>query len=404
MSGQRQAPEHEAQDLGPHQPVRADRGHRKDRPEQATEPECGAQDPGAPLAHLEELDRRHDGHRIQQPAGHDLPVRPGHRPLEKGLCPDRPDAVPQAEAPAGRPAATRRIGRLFEPESGADDGRDEEDDRRHQGDDRWQPDRHQQGGDERPEERPDSLPGAPDRVRGDQLLGAARDGRHQRDLRGADRRARRGRDRGEDEQQDHGRLVVGHRGPGGRDRERGQGGGDRPDQAQGDEHPVAPEALEQRAREHPRDDGRDHPDGAEQAGRDDATTIEDGHERDDGQRAVSADPQHPRCAEPADALVAEGLAERRASRSDRQLDRRHVETWPLPDGLCDEFGGQRVGHSTGTSRDGEAFPAPNANRASSWIHPDRRRAGPRGCPFSTDARHLEHAANHGPLTGWIGRS
>jgi hypothetical protein len=96
--GKGQAPEHEPDDLGPDQSLRPAGRQGEDRAEQATEPERCGQQAGALLAHPEEVDRRDDDERIEEPAGHDLAVRAEDRPREQRLAPDGPDAVEKPES------------------------------------------------------------------------------------------------------------------------------------------------------------------------------------------------------------------------------------------------------------------------------------------------------------------
>ena len=165
------------------QAVGADGRHREERPEQAAEPERGREQAGPALAHPQQLDRGDDAHRVEQAARHDLAPGAQHRPrAERSACgspgrrraggrprrararrPRRRRRLPARTAARPRSSAVTRNATAASPATRPC----------------WF-DAHEDRGDERPDERPDALARAPDRVRGDQLLGAAGDGRHQR--------------------------------------------------------------------------------------------------------------------------------------------------------------------------------------------------------------------------------
>ena len=84
-----------------------------------------------------------------------------------------------------------------------------------------------------------------------------------------------------------------------------------PDEPDGDEDPVAPEALQDGTAEHARDDRGDHPDGAEEPGREGAFAVVDEHEEHDQERGVGGDAEHPVDLEAADAVVRHRVTKRR---------------------------------------------------------------------------------------------
>ncbi len=149
------------------------------------------------------------------------PYVPSIDQASSGLAADRADPVAdqRRSPPLDAPGPVRRDRRrLLEPEAGRDQRRHEEHDGRDGRDGGRHPERHQDPGHERPEERPETLARAPDRVRGDELARAPGDRRHEGDLRRPDRGSGGRSDRGEHEQLDHRDLLVVQGVPGREDR------------------------------------------------------------------------------------------------------------------------------------------------------------------------------------------
>jgi hypothetical protein len=103
--------------------------------------------------------------------------------------------------------------------------------------------------------------------------------------------------------------VIGHRRAGGDDRPCDAGRGERPDEPEQGEEPVAANPLDHRPGQETSRDRRDHPDRPKDTGGHDPGPVEHRNDRHDGQRRIRGDAEHPGDAEPADAVVGERLAQ-----------------------------------------------------------------------------------------------
>jgi len=279
----------------PDEPIRSREADREDRAHEPAGAQGRTEQPHPALAHLQQLDRGDHEQRVQERAGHHLAEHSEHRPAGDRPAAKRAQAVQEPQAPASLARAPGRVARLLEAQPGEGQGRAKEGDRGRHGAEGRHPGRDQNPGRERPDDASEALAGAPRHVRGDQLSRAAGHRWHQRGERGPDGCARCGHDRREREQQD----VRGIR----RDDQRAQQRRDGPREPEREQEPLRPEALQDRSGEHPRQDGRDHPHRAKDAGGHDAVADVDDDEQHHEQAGVGGDPEGPRHLQAPDALV-----------------------------------------------------------------------------------------------------
>ena len=183
--------------------------------------------------------------------------------------------------------------------------------------------RHESPGHDRPAERAEPFSGAPGRVGRDEFPGTACDRRHERDLRRPHWGTGRSGYGREDKQGSHGHLVVDHARSSRGDDEGRQTCTGRTDQSDDEEDPVASEALEHRACEHSRRDGRDHANRTQKGGWEDAASVEDCHEDHDCEGGIGRDTERPGDPETSNPVVRERWAQGRQCGSKHRRNLRH---------------------------------------------------------------------------------